>query len=571
MLSNETIIEIQRSVNIVDVIGEYLSLQKKGNNYLAVCPFHDDHSPSMSISEEKQIYNCFVCHNSGNVFRFIMNYENVSFIEAVKIVAEKSGIKIDANIKNHEVANHEYYECMDFATKYYQNNLKTEEGREALEYLIKRGITEDIIEEFQIGYAPNDNALVSILEQKGFNDEILVGTGLCNVETNIYTIFRNRITFPIHNSNGKPVSFSARIYKDENSSKYINTKETKIFKKGLILFNYSRAIIEAKKKKEIILVEGQMDAIRIFASGIKNVVATMGTALTKEHIKLLSKLNVTVILSLDSDKAGEDATLKNGELLKNANIEVKVLRLSDAKDPDEYILKYGITKYIDAINHAIPYFDYRINILKSKIDTKKTEDVSKYINSVINELNKVNDEILTDLTINKLSEEFKIDKNILYNKIINVKNTVKIDKKSPKKLKNDEKIASLMVYYMMNDVRYIKAYENDIKSIPLEKYDLIASDLLAFYLKYNYINIADFISFSLNSDNYKDVLEVIDTNVDVCLSDEEFIGIMNKIKSWIYSSKIEQLKIKLANEVDINKKVKITDEIAKLKKRMCDL
>lgn len=572
MITNEEIINIQRSVNIVDIIGEYVTLQKKGRNFVGICPFHDDHSPSMSVSEEKQIYTCFVCHNSGNVFRFLMNYENISFIEAVKHIASKSGIKLSNNIKINNDKHHEYYECLDLAVKYYQNNLKTEEGKKALDYLHNRGISDETIDEFQIGYASNDNSLINVLEKKGYNDNILVDVGLCNASNQAYLIIKNRITFPIFNANGYAVAFSSRVFNGEVDNKYINTRETIIFKKSEVLFNYHKASKEARKSKSIILVEGQMDAIRIYSSGIKNVCATMGTALTKEHIKLLSKLNVKVILCMDNDEAGKTANIKNGELLQENHIETNVITLSGSKDPDEYILKNGVDKFIDAINNSVPFFDYHINTLKNNVNLEKVEDISKYINTVMLELNKVNDEVLTNLTINKLSQEYGVDKKVLYNKVLNNnKNIISLEKKSSKTLKKHEKLASLMLYYMMNDVRYIKAYEKEVKGIPIQKYDIIASDLLAFYLKNNYINIADFISCSLNSSNYRDVLDIIDSNIGIDLNDEEFIGIINKVNSWVYSEKINDLKTKLIDVTDINEKIKITDEIADLKKRMCDL
>lgn len=568
-ISNEEIKNIQNSANIAEIISSYISLEKKGKNYFGVCPFHDDHNPSMSVNVEKGIFTCFVCHKTGTVFTFVQDYLNIPFLEAVKVVADKIGITLSAGYKT--VSKYEkHYEALDLAIKFYQNNLRSSEGTEAREYLNKRGINDEIIDEFNIGFAPkNYDTIVKLLTSKGFDENTLLETGLINRNNTLYDIFRDRITFPIHNARGNPVGFSARIYKNIDEAKYVNTKETVIFKKGEILFNYHRAQNEARRLKYLVVVEGQMDAIRLYASGIKNVVATMGTALTSYHADLLKKTNVKIILCMDNDAAGEMATLKNGEILESVGCDLSVLRITDAKDPDEYILKHSKEEFIDALDHATTFFDFKMKLLKKDKNLNKVDDVSKYINQVIKELNKSSDEVLIDLTVNKLVEEFNIDKNVLLNKIIKVESpkAVKIEATPKKKISKNHRLASTLLYYMMNDVKYIKLYEQELSYIPEKKYMDIANDILAFYLKYNYINIADFITNEIESDYYNDVLDIIDSNIDTELIDNEYVGIINKIKIWIDDNKIEELKIKLQNVTDINEKLSITDEIARLKKK----
>lgn len=568
-ISNEEIKNIQNSANIAEIISSYISLEKKGKNYFGVCPFHDDHNPSMSVNVEKGIFTCFVCHKTGTVFTFVQDYLNIPFLEAVKVVADKIGITLSAGYKT--VSKYDkHYEALDLAIKFYQNNLRSSEGTEAREYLNKRGINDEIIDEFNIGFAPkNYDTIVKLLTSKGFDENTLLETGLINRNNTLYDIFRDRITFPIHNARGNPVGFSARIYKNIDEAKYVNTKETVLFKKGEILFNYHRAQNEARRLKYLVVVEGQMDAIRLYASGIKNVVATMGTALTSYHADLLKKTNVKIILCMDNDTAGEMATLKNGEILESVGCDLSVLRITDAKDPDEYILKHSKEEFIDALDHATTFFDFKMKLLKKDKNLNKVDDVSKYINQVIKELNKSSDEVLIDLTVNKLVEEFNIDKNVLLNKIIKVESpkTVKIEATPKKKISKNHRLASTLLYYMMNDVKYIKLYEQELSYIPEKKYMDIANDILAFYLKYNYINIADFITNEIESDYYNDVLDIIDSNIDTELIDNEYVGIINKIKIWIDDNKIEELKIKLQNVTDINEKLSITDEIARLKKK----
>lgn len=571
VIPSEELNRIQSAANIVDIISSYIDLEKQGKNYFGVCPFHDDHNPSMSVSEEKGLFTCFVCHKTGNVFSFVQDYENVSFIEAVKIVASKVGIEIDTGIKDTSKYD-KHYEAIELALKFYQNNIKSEAGKKAHDYLIKRGISDEIIEEFNIGYAPsNFDTITKLLIAKGYDEQLLIDVGLANRGTTLYDLFRNRITFPIHNASGKPIGFSARIYEDVNEAKYINTKETAIFKKGRTLFNYHRAQNEARRLKYLLVVEGQMDAIRVYASGIKNVVATMGTALTEDHIKLLSRLNVKIVLCMDNDTAGEKATIQNGEALNKAGIDLSILRLTGAKDPDEYILSHSKDEFLDAINHAVTYFDFKLNYYKKDKNLNKVEDVSKYINEVVKELNKTNDQVLIDLTVNELSKEYGIDKNVLLNQIIKVEpvKVTKIEVRKEKKLSKNQKLLSLLLYYMMNDTKYIQLYQQELGYLPDEKYLEIANDILAFFLKYNYISIADFITYQISSNNYELVLDIVDQNIKCDLDDSEYVGIINKIKQEIEEEKINKLKEKLKTISDINEKLKITDEIAKMKKRMC--
>ncbi len=568
-IPKEEINRIQSQANIVDIISNYISLEKKGSNYFGVCPFHGDKGPSLSVEPTKKIWHCFGCGKGGTVFDFVRDYDHVSFPEAVKIVAEKSGTKIEGSIDvTYRYSKH--LEALDFAMKFYELNLKSKEGKEAKDYLIKRGIDEDVINEFQIGYAlAKPDNLSKILLSKGYDENILLETGLANIGNSLYDLFRDRVTFPIHNADGKCVGFSARIYKNIDEAKYINTKETPVFKKGNILFNYNRASRYAHEYKYILVVEGQMDAIRVYSSGIKSVVATMGTALTKNHIALLKRLGVDVILGFDNDEAGLKATIQNGDLLANENVNVKVLRISDAKDPDEYILKNGIDKYKTAIEHSENYFDFKLNYLRENKNLDKVEDLNKYINSVINELNKSNDPLLRELTINDLSEKYNIDKQVLLNKLDDIKEVkIKVTtlKEKKDKLDNKTKIYRTFIYYLLNDIKYIKLYNQELGYLPDKKYDEIAQDIIAFSLKFNYINIADFLANSYEAEYIDELDNIVTDCINLKLLDNDFIGYIRKIKDLDSNQKIKSLKEKLKTVTDINEQAKIMDEIIKLKK-----
>ncbi|MDD2409241.1 MAG: DNA primase [Bacilli bacterium] len=567
MIPNEEINLIRNKANIVDIISSYINLEPKGKNYFGVCPFHNDHNPSLSVSPEKQIYTCFVCGASGNVFSFVKDYENLTFPEAVKLIGIKIGHNVNSKISENKI-NREYYEIMNLANKYYLNNLKSKEGFSAKEYLNKRKITEETINEFNIGVSFNDNNLSKLLINKKYTEKQIIEIGLANKSENLYDVFRNRIIFPINNEKGEVIAFSGRIYNNEDTNKYVNSKESIIFKKSNILFNYDKAKSEAKKSKEIFIVEGFLDAIRMHIIGVKNVVATMGTALTKEHALLLKKLNVKIILLMDNDEAGEKSILAAGEELLKYDINVAVVRISGEKDPDDYIIKNGENKFKEVIKNPISFFDFKLLYFKKNKDLNKSKDLANYINTIINELNNVNDDILKEVIINNLNKEFGIDKNLLYSKLIKKEvklKELKIIKKSLKLNKN-KKISEAIIYMMMKDIKYIRKFEKDLGYIPAKEYGQIANDILAFYKINKTFNIADFITFESNNEYYETVLRIINNYEDNEPIYEEFDNYISFIYKWIKEEQINSLLKELKIEPDINRKQEINDLIIKLKR-----
>ena len=331
-LSTEEINHICSSVDIVDVISKYIPLIQRGKNFFGVCPFHDDHSPSMSVSKDKQIYKCFSCGATGNVLKFVMDYENISFIEAVKNLADKAGINVNIDLKdvpNTNTINRELYDIYDLSFKFYQNNLNTKEGIPAKEYLLNREINEEIIKEFGIGLSlKSRDTLTKLLLKKGFNINDIDRTGLIvKNDLGVIDIYCHRIMFPLYNLNGKVVGFSGRVFDGTSPSKYINTRETEIFKKGELLYNYHRAKDECRMKNQVIVMEGFMDVIRAYTVDVKNVVATMGTAVTKNQALLIKKMAKEVILLFDGDEAGAHATMACSNELERIGVIPKAVRL----------------------------------------------------------------------------------------------------------------------------------------------------------------------------------------------------------------------------------------------------
>lgn len=567
-ISNEEITEIRKKADIVEVIGSYINLAPQGKNYFGICPFHNDHSPSLSVSREKQIYKCFTCLASGNVFTFVQNYENISFIEAVKKVADKINYKLD--IKDKIVnKNSKYYELMDLSNKIFVNNLNSNLGLKAKEYLInERHLSEEAIKEFNIGLALNDNNLNKLLSSKGYSDKDIIEMSLANKTDNgLLDMFRNRITFPICNHEGKIIAYSARIYQNEDTSKYINSKESVIFKKGYTFYNYDKCRLEALKIKSVILVEGQMDAIRVYTSGFKNVIASMGTAITSNHISLLKRLNAKVILMMDNDNAGEKSTILNGEELIKNNIEVSVVRLTGEKDPDSFILKNGADAFRDALKGEISFFDFKLRYLKKDKNLNKADELAEYINKIIDELNKSDDDILKSVTINKIAEDYNIDKRILEGKLVKITpriDSVVVKRKRPK-LNQYHQAAEAILYLMMNDSKFIRKYKIELNYFPEEKYKLIANDILAYKEINGEFDIADFMTYINDLEYKEDIYRILNDYQDKILPEEfdNFVAIINK---WIRESKIDKLKEQLKNETDVKKQEELNDLIIKIKK-----
>ncbi len=577
-ISNEEINAIRAKADIVNIVGSYVPLTQRGKNFIGVCPFHDDHSPSMSVSPEKQIYKCFACGATGNVFTFVTDYENVPFIEAVKIVAEKCGMELSKNIVSNSSSNvfKEEHEIMDLAEKFFQNNLRTTSGELAIKYLNDRGLDDDTIKEFGIGLSLDSNdSLFTLLTKKKYGEKKLVDIGLVNnVNGNIYDMFTRRITFPLWDKDGNIIGFSARVYRDEKDvSKYINSRESKLFKKGETLYNYHQAKDAAKKSKKIIVVEGFMDAIRIASSGIKNVVALQGTAMTEEQIQLLKKLRVDVILCLDNDNAGLMATLSNGEELEKHDIKTYVIRLSGEKDPDEYIIKNGKEAFVKNVETPLTFFDFKINYLKQNKNLDNIEDLTTYINDVLKNLASSDDSILREVTLNKLSNEYNISMDVLKSKMEQLKPIVtkKVEEKLPLKNKGRKDANTIAVehilFYMLNDEKYINEYRNKLGFFREQIYREIANEILYYYDVNKKITVADFITYVTDKESIRDkVMDIVNNMLD----EELTINAMDEYIDVVFKNdkkeEIKRLKEEIKKELDVDKKMKLVQKIAELKK-----
>lgn len=569
-ISNEIINEIRNKTDIVDVVSRYVNLTKKGKNYIGVCPFHDDHSPSMSVSPEKQIFTCFSCGATGNVFTFVSDFEKISFSDAVRLLGEKAGISIGNNTYIGNSKRDEYFDIYDNANKFYQNSLFTNLGKNAIQYLKNRNIDRDTIKKFGIGLSVQKLSLTDYLKNKNYSIDKLIDVGLTNDNGN--DIFINRIMFPIYDLAGNPVAFSGRIYNTKDTSKYINTKETDKFKKGKILYNYHIAKEHLKKNDSVIIMEGQMDVIRASTIGVNNCIATMGTALTRDHKSIIKNMTNNIVLCFDGDSAGEKATISAIELLEDTGIDIKIVRLPNDMDPDEYIIKEGKDSFLYQISNATNLIDYKMELLKKNKDFGNIKDISSYVNSALKELVYEKDDIVVELNLKKLATSFDIDYDNLVNKYEKLKNDnnnkdsyVKVNK--PKKVYNRYGQAECyLIYYMLKDDRIINMVEKRVGYFPDKNIRELSNEIIYYFHKYGIINVADFISYISSRNEILNTLkEILAMNIkeDFLIDEiEDYIFVINEYHKEV---KINDLNKKLKEEKDPLKQAKISLEIMKIR------
>ena len=579
MLQTEEINQIRSSVDIVDVISGYLPLTQKGKNFFGVCPFHDDHSPSMSVSREKQIYTCFSCGATGNVFKFLMDYENISFPEAVQKVADRAGIAVDLHIKSHHVktTNQELYDIYEYALKCYQNHLNTESGQAAKEYLHERNINDEVIKEFRIGYSfQKREQLTNMLRKKGYSDKDLLRSGLViQNEYGFTDIYYDRVMFPLCDMNGRVVGFSGRIHRPGKDFKYINTKETEIFKKGELLYNYHRAKDIARQKNQVIVMEGFMDVIRAFTIDVKNAIATMGTAVTKEQALAIKKMAKEVILCFDGDAAGEKATYACSNELLAIGVVPKIIRLEDNLDPDEYIQKYGKEQFERKIEQPMNVLDFKMLYYKHHRDLQNSMDLANYVNDMIEEVSKVDDEVLRELTLQKVADDSGLTVDFLKEKLEQKEKTIEVPalqpqakEKTTKKISKTEQAERNLIFYMLRSADVIKMYQKKVAFMPTEEYRFLAREISFYYKTYREMNEADFLTSIADKPKLMATVgKIAALDLKDTYSIEEIDDYIKAIQQYNIQYEIDRMKLRLKEEVDPMKKAKYAEKIVELKRK----
>lgn len=417
--SEELIDEIRNSNDIVDIISQYVILKRSGRNFFGLCPFHKEKTPSFSVSPDKQIFHCFGCGAGGNVIHFISKIENVDFKESLEILADRAGIKLptlENNVDSKRLELKEkVYEINKLVAMYYHETLYKPQAKPAQEYVKKRKLDNKALKEFCIGYAENANVLYKLLKEKGFTEEEILASDLVIKKGNNYVDrFKNRLIFPIQDIRNRFIAFGGRVL-DNSLPKYINSPENIVYSKARNLYGLN--VAKNTKTRKLIIVEGYMDTVSLHQRGIDNVVASCGTALTEAQGRLLRKYAEKVIISYDSDSAGQVATLRGLEILNNLGCDIRILQMEGAKDPDEYVIKYGNGRFNDLVENAISLVEFKIKVLKKGLNIENTNDKIKFMNEIAKILGGVDNKIEQEIYIDKISSDYNISKEAIYAQI----------------------------------------------------------------------------------------------------------------------------------------------------------
>ncbi|HPP29659.1 MAG TPA: DNA primase, partial [bacterium] len=405
--------EIISKIDIVEVISEYLKLKKTGRNFKALCPFHQEKTPSFIVNPEKQIFHCFGCGEGGNVIRFLMKMDNISFPKAVALAAKKAGVKITLSESNDDVKEDKIFKANEFASECYKEILFSSQGNRAMDYLTGRNLTEKDIKNFHLGFAPGvKNYLVKKILEKKLDKEPFINAGLINRDGEADT-FRNRIIFPIFDIQGRITGFGGRAMDDEQQPKYLNTGENEVFSKGKLLYGIYQAKTSIKENQFVFLVEGYFDVIKLHINGITNTVAPMGTALTDEHLRFLKRFTEKILLAFDSDEAGINASLRNLESILKMGFETKVCLLPVNFDPDRFIDEYGIEPFKKLMGQAMDFLDFALNIGSMKYDINTPRGKSSVAKEIAGLISLIPDEIERFEYVKSLSTKLNLDENIL--------------------------------------------------------------------------------------------------------------------------------------------------------------
>ncbi len=563
-----TINAIRRKHPIKEVVERYVSLTKKGDDYWGLCPFHADTNASMSISTRLDMFQCFSCKKAGNIFNFIAGMENISYGDAINLLAREDGFEVRGVERTNPYTKD--YEIMNLAIKYYQNNINSELGINAINYLNERQIDRDTIKKFEIGLSISKHPLTSFLLNK-YDINNLIDLGLSNDDNK--DIFNDRIMIPIHDLNGNPIGFGGRIYQTRDDSKYVNTKSTRIFDKGNILYNYHRAHKKLSKDDSLIIMEGYFDVIRASTVGVNNCVAPMGTSLTKNHANILKKVTNNIILCFDGDDAGKNATMRAIPILESVGLNIKIINLEE-KDPDEFIIKRGKDAFLEKVNNPINVVDFKINYLSQEKNLNDTKEVSSYLDEVIRELIKEKDEILIELTLKKLALKFNMEFTTLNSRYNKYKSeTKKIETTDNFIVKKNEKITNKygqatnnLLYYMIISGEVIDLAEAKVIMVMDDKKRRLYNEIIYYYHKYGCLILADFITYLTTKTDVVDTFyEIYSINLKKEYTSLEIEDYIKCINEYYRKNIIDKLKLDLKQETDPMKQANILNEIMKIR------
>lgn len=484
--SDEIIDEVRQTNDIVDIISQYVHLKRSGRNFFGLCPFHSEKSPSFSVSPDKQIFHCFGCGVGGNVFTFLMKLESISFIEAVQMLAERSNIALPTIQNNVDSAREELkakvYKVNEFAANFYHEKLYKPESKMGQEYIKKRQLTNETLKSFKLGFSGKFDELYRELIKNGFGEREILESGLVNKNDRGQYIdrYRNRLMFPICDARGRVIAFGGRVL-DDSKPKYINSPENIVYSKGRHLFGLN--VAKKGDIKRILIVEGYMDVISLHQRGITNVVAPLGTALTEQQGWLLRKNSEQIILSFDSDEAGLTAKNRALDILQDMGCDIRVLNMEGAKDPDEFIIKYGNARFKALVDKALSVIEFKVKVLKQNLNLESTNDKIKFLNEIAKLIAKVENNMEREVYIEKIAKEYQISKEAIYAEVNKLTYT---KQKSEKVLEKAKPVVSRQKQQEPKVSEAIRKRENTIISI------LLNGDLNIFQIIKQNIKAEDF-------------------------------------------------------------------------------
>ncbi|MFC1667259.1 DNA primase [Candidatus Omnitrophota bacterium] len=507
-ISEHILNEIQDRCDIVEVISGYIPLKSAGRNFKALCPFHHEKTPSFIVSSDKQIYHCFGCNSGGNVFNFIKEYEKIDFIDAVKMLAEKAGVRLPEyrNQKNGEdsFAN-TVYSINDIAANFYSNLLeKIHPSSEVRRYIEKRGLEEGVIKKLKIGYADSSwRSFLDYLEKRGIKTSLALKAGLIlkGKEESYYDLFRNRLIFPIHDVRGRVLGFGARVL-DASLPKYINSPETVIYKKGQHLYGLNFAKSHIRDKGFAIISEGYLDVATSYQYGINNVVSSLGTALTVEQIRLLRRYTHNVVMVYDADQAGEMATLRGLDLFLEEGMNVKIATLEKNHDPDSFIRKFGPRGFNAAIKEAKNLFTYKLSLLKEKFDINEPEAKAEIVKEMLFTISRVRNAVIKAEYIKKLSHELSIKEDAVWEELRKTKKGTRIRESTVKKqgLKKEINISpaeKILAKLMLEDLNVVSVVRENLQPFDFKNQDIrhLVEALFSLDIDDNFIDATKLINY----------------------------------------------------------------------------
>ena len=470
--SDEILDDVKSSNDIVDVISQYIGLKRSGRNYFGLCPFHNEKSPSFSVSPDKQIFHCFGCGVGGNVITFISKIEGIGFKESIEVLAERANIKlpsIDNSVDSKkEELKAKVYKVNNFTAEYYHKRLYEPSSKIAQDYVKKRQLNNETLQSYKIGFSGKFDELYQALKKEGFNEEEILESGLVNKNENGKYIdrYRNRLMIPIFDERNRVIAFGGRVL-DDSKPKYINSPENIVYSKGRHLFGLN--VAKKDHPKRLLIVEGYMDAISLHQRGITDVVASLGTALTTSQGWLLRRNCEQVILGFDSDGAGQTAIMRAMEVMQNMGCDMRVLQMTGAKDPDEYVIKYGAVRFNKLLDDAISLIEFKIKVLQKDLNLDNASDKIKFLNEIAKLISKIENTMEREIYIEKIAKAYNISKEAIYAEVNKLQYS---NKKSAKVLEKERPVVSKIKKEKQNNVsEEITKRENTIIWILINSID----------------------------------------------------------------------------------------------------